>query len=128
MKKSSCRGLPTTVAGIDRVAAVRERSHVEDRVVVPQRVVAVVIAERALRAGARRGGTSPISANSASATSGCGPGAVARASAARPAMSEASISSGTFSGSGAMAARISAGGPPRNTVTGSACAARFGDR
>ena len=35
-------------------------------------------------------------------------------------MSEASISSGTFSGSGAIADRISAGGPPRNTVAGSA--------
>ena len=34
-------------------------------------------------------------------------------------MSEASIISGTFSGSGATAARMSAGGPPRNTVTGS---------
>ena len=35
--------------GIDRVAPVRERAHAEDRVVVPQRVVAVVIAERPLR-------------------------------------------------------------------------------
>ena len=31
-----------------------------------------------------------------------------------------SISSGTFSGSGAIADRMSAGGPPRKTVTGSA--------
>ena len=38
----------------------------------------------------------------------------------RPATSEASISSGTFSGSGAIAASISAGGPPRKTVTGRA--------
>ena len=36
-----------------------------------------------------------------------------------PAMSDASISSGTFSGSGAIAASIRAGGPPRNTVAGS---------
>ena len=43
-------------------------------------------------------------------------------------MSDASISSGTFSGSGAMADRISAGGPPRNTVAGSALPARLGDR
>ena len=33
-------------------------------------------------------------------------------------MSDASISSGTFSGSGAIADSISAGGPPRNTVAG----------
>ena len=35
-----------------------------------------------------------------------------------PASNEASTSSGTSSGSGAMAASINAGGPPRNTVTG----------
>ena len=46
MKKSSCRGLPTTVAGIDRVGAVRDAADLEDRVVVLQRVVAVVIAKR----------------------------------------------------------------------------------
>jgi hypothetical protein len=33
-------------------------------------------------------------------------------------MSEASSSSGTFSGSGAIAERISAGGPPSITVAG----------
>ena len=49
MKKSSWRGLPTTVAGIDRVAPMRQPLDVEDRVVVLQRVVAVVIAERPFR-------------------------------------------------------------------------------
>ena len=48
------------------------------------------------------------------------PGPGQRAS-LRPAMSDASISSGTFSGNGAIAARMSAGGPPSITVTGSAC-------
>ena len=74
-----------------------------------------------LRAAARCGATSPISANSALATSGCGwpPGAVDSGSRS-PAISDASISSGTFSGSGAMADRINAGGPPTNTETGRA--------
>jgi len=35
-------------------------------------------------------------------------------------MSDARISSGTFSGNGATADRINAGGPPRKTVTGRA--------
>ena len=42
-------------------------------------------------------------------------------------MSDASISSGTFSGSGAIADRISAGGPPRKTVAGRLCPRAFGD-
>ena len=47
---------------------------------------------------------------------GPGPAAIGRR---LPAISDASSSSGTFSGRGATAASISAGGPPRNTVTGS---------
>ena len=121
MKKSSCRGLPTTVAG--KIASRRCAIclDVEHRVVVLQRVVAVVIAERSFGPPHVRRDTSPISANSALAMSGCGPGASATRASRSPAMSDASISSGTFSGSGAIAARISAGGPPRNTVTGSGC-------
>jgi hypothetical protein len=68
------------------------------------------------------GATCPISANSALATSGCGwPPGAGTCAIFSPAISDASISSGTFSGSGAMADRINAGGPPRNTVAGSAC-------
>ena len=54
MKKSSCRGLPTTVAG--KIASRRRHSGStsEDRVVVLQRVVAVVIAERTLGPPHRR--------------------------------------------------------------------------
>ena len=48
MKKSSCRGLPTTVAGKMASCAMRDPLDLKDRVVVLQRVVAVVIAERAL--------------------------------------------------------------------------------
>ena len=130
MKKSSCRGLPTTVAGIDRVACgARSAWTSEHRVVVLQRVVAVVIAERALRAGARAAPPRPSArtprwrsadADGRSAPATCG--------SRSPAISDASISSGTFSGSGAIADRISAGGPPRNTVTGSGSFARLGAR
>ena len=67
-----------------------------------------------------------MSANSAFAISGCGPWPCTCGSRS-PAISDASISSGTFSGSGAMADRMSAGGPPRNTVAGSALAAPLGD-
>ena len=82
MKKSSCRGLPDDGRGVDRVAPVREWLDLEDRVVVAQRVVAVVVAEGAL-GPAQLGGTRPTSANSAVATSGCGPGPGARAAGAR---------------------------------------------
>ena len=80
-----------------------------------------------LRGGATPGGTLPTRANSASAINGCGPGP-AMVDSFRPATSEASISSGTFSGSGAMAASISAGGPPRKTVTGRASPRASGHR
>ena len=105
--------------GEHRVTPVRERADREDRVVVLQRVVAVVIAEWTLGATHVRR-TSPMSANSAFGDERMRPGSVRTSFSRSPAMSEASISSGTFSGSGAMAARMSAGGPPRNTVTGSA--------
>ena len=56
MKKSSCRGFPTTVAGIDRVGTMRDPIDLEHRVVVVEGVVPVMVAKRALRAP-RRGGT-----------------------------------------------------------------------
>ena len=125
MKKSSCRGLPTTVAG--KIASRRRAicRDLEDRVVVLQRVVAVVVAERALGpARARRHLADEREL-------GVGdermrPRPPRPACSRSPAMSEASISSGTFSGSGAMADRMSAGGPPRKTVTGSAWPRAFG--
>ena len=82
-----------------------------------------------LRAVRTSGATCPISANSAFAISGCGwPLGPATCGRRSPAISDASISSGTFSGSGAIADRISAGGPPRNTVSGSGFVARLGAR
>jgi hypothetical protein len=104
---------------VDRIASMAEVRDLEHRVVVPQRVVAVVVAEGAL---------GPPNARRDLADErelGIGrPGHALRDPGQRrrrsPAISEASIISGRFSGRGATAARIRAGGPPRNTVTGSA--------
>ena len=105
---------------VDRVlAAGRAPSTSEHRVVVAQRVVAVVVAERPFRPAQPRRHVAD------ERDLGVGDERVRRRArrsgrACAPAMSDASISSGTFSGSGAIAASISAGGPPRKTVTGSA--------
>ena len=112
---------------IDRVAPARQPIDLEHRIVVPQRVVAVVIAERPLRLADVRPARGPSARTRRWRPADAGRGRRPAAGAA-PAISDASISSGTFSGSGAIAARISAGGPPRNTVTGRSTAARLGGR
>ncbi len=55
MKKSSCRGFPDHRRREDRVAPVQQGATAEDRIVVLERVVPVVIAERAFRCALVRG-------------------------------------------------------------------------
>ena len=114
------RRLADDGGGEDGAAPVVDVPDLEEGVVVAQRVVPEMVAERPLGQAAVCGGTLPVMANSASASRGSGPPGSRTRWSLPPCSREASTSSGIPSGSGAMADRISAGGPPTKTASGRA--------